>query len=47
MISENFARGLSGWWAIIAPGVAVTVLVVGFTALGDQLNRLFDIARRY
>lgn len=47
MISENFARGLSGWWAIIAPGVAVTVLVVGFTALGDQLNRFFDIARRY
>lgn len=47
MISENFARGLAGWWAIIAPGVAVTVLVIGFTALGDQLNRYFDIARRY
>ncbi len=47
LISENFARGLSAWWAIIAPGIAVTILVVGFTSLGDQFNRYFDIARRY
>lgn len=47
MISENFARGLFGWWSILAPGVAVTLLVVGLTTLGDQLNRYFDVARRY
>ena len=47
MISENFARGLSGWWSILAPGVAVTLFVVGLTSLGDQLNRYFDVARRY
>jgi peptide/nickel transport system permease protein len=47
MISENFARGLFGWWSIIAPGIAVTFLVVGLTILGDQLNRYFDVARRY
>ena len=43
MISENFANGLSGWWAIIAPGVAVTLLVVGLMSLGDRLNRRFDV----
>ena len=47
MIAENFARGLFGWWSIMAPGVAVTLLVIGLTTLGDQLNRTFDVARRY
>lgn len=47
MISENFARGLFGWWGILAPGVAVTILIVGLTTLGDRLNRHFDVARRY
>ena len=47
MISENFARGLFGWWSILAPGIAVTLFVVGLTSLGDQLNRYFDVARRY
>ena len=47
MISENFARGLFGWWSILAPGVAVTLFVVGLTSLGDRLNRYFDVARRY
>ena len=47
MISENFARGLFGWWSILAPGVAVTMLVVGLTTVGDQMNRYFDVARRY
>lgn len=47
MISENFARGLFAWWGILAPCIAVTILIVGLTALGDQLNRHFDVARRY
>lgn len=47
MIAENFARGLFGWWSILAPGVAVMCLVLGLTTLGDQLNRYFDVARRY
>jgi len=47
MIAENFAHGLFGWWSILAPGIAVMLLVLGLTALGDQLNRYFDVARRY
>lgn len=47
MIAENFARGLFGWWSILAPGAAVMCLVLGLTTLGDQLNRYFDVARRY
>lgn len=38
MIAENRDRFAQQWWLIVAPGVAITVLGIGFALAGDGLD---------
>lgn len=38
MIAENRARFAEQWWLVVAPGVAITALGLGFALIGDGLD---------
>lgn len=38
MIYENRARFAEQWWLIVAPGLAITILGIGFALIGDALD---------
>ncbi len=40
MIAENRARFAEQWWLVAAPGVAITILGLGFALIGDGLDDL-------
>jgi len=44
MLNENFKTGaiLSAPWAVIAPGVPILLMVLGFNLLGDGLRDIMD-----
>lgn len=43
ILSESMKYLLSGmWWLAVLPGLALSLLVIGFDALGDNLKTLID-----
>jgi len=46
MIRQGAEYMISGeWWVALAPGVALVILIIGFSMLGDGLEELFDPRR--
>lgn len=41
-ISDGFRHAVQAWWAILFPGICITIAVLGFNLLGDAITDAFD-----
>lgn len=39
---ENGAAGRGAWWYLIAPGLGIVIVVLGFTLVGNTLDRILN-----
>jgi peptide/nickel transport system permease protein len=39
---ENGAAGRGAWWYLIAPGLGIVIVVLGFTLIGNTLDRILN-----
>jgi peptide/nickel transport system permease protein len=44
---ENGAAGRGAWWYLIAPGLGIVIVVLGFTLVGHTLDRILNPRLRH